>query len=50
MRAETVKKVSQSETVPFIQKRKKVQALWIMDRHRAVLLAQPDTGEIKLQL
>ena len=50
IRAETVKKVSRSETVPFIQKRKKDQALWITDRHRAVLLAQPDTGEIKHQL
>ena len=42
--------VTQSETAPFIQISKKIQALWITARNRAALPVQPDTGEIKHQL
>ena len=42
--SQRVKEVAYPETVPFIQIRKKVQALWITARNRAVLAEQPDTG------
>lgn len=45
-----VKKVSLPETVPFIQIRKEVQALWKTPRNRAEPPEQPPTGEIKHQL
>jgi len=44
---QTVIEVVQPETAPFIQIRKKVQALRITTRNRAEIPEQPDTGEIK---
>ncbi|MCC3401940.1 hypothetical protein D4760_11700 [Eubacterium callanderi] len=47
---QTVKEVARPETAPFIQIRKKVQALRITTRNRAKIPEQPDTGEIKVPL
>lgn len=47
---QAVKEVAQAETAPFIQIRKKVQALRITTRNRAKIPEQPDTGEIEVPL
>ena len=43
--SKAVKEVDQLETAPFIQIRKKVQALWVTAGNRAVLSEQPDIGD-----
>ena len=44
------KEVLRSETAPFIQIRKKVQALWVTVWNPTALSDAPDTGEIRCLL